>query len=260
MRVFGTLTASAIAVVMVPSCLGQQSGGIVFWSGQETCGWKSAPVEDAASYRCSSLPTGRGSVSVVVHGGVTLSVAFLEHDEFLIAAVQIKNSSAEPLNFDPDSFGAAHFKKRKDFIEGRKPIVAETAVPTREKVRELSSKVRTENSAGDLMADIQMTSEVVQIRRPDGTVYRVKRIVPDKQAQTDEEGMGEIRSGLARKKMSRLRENALTARYASPGEAVKGLVYFRRVKKAEFVVLSFKLLDTEYVFLLPKTLKRKRAS
>jgi hypothetical protein len=176
----------------------------------------------------------------------------------MIAAVQIKNSSRDPLNFDPDSFGAAHFKERKDFIEGKKPIVAESAIPTREKVREMSSQVRTDNSAGDFMADIQMTSETIAIRKADGTVARVKRIVPDKQAQTDEESMGEIRSSVAQKKMAKMRENALTARYAAPGEAVKGLVYFRRVKKAEFVVFSFTLLDTEYVFMLPKT-QRPRA-
>jgi hypothetical protein len=103
-----------------------------------------------------------------------------------------------------------------------------------------------------------MTSETIAIRKADGTVARVKRIVPDKQAQTDEESMGEIRSSVAQKKMAKMRENALTARYAAPGEAVKGLVYFRRVKKAEFVVFSFTLLDTEYVFMLPKT-QRPRA-
>jgi hypothetical protein len=59
--------------------------------------------------------------------------------------------------------------------------------------------------------------------------------------------------------MAKLRENALTARYAAPGDSVKGLVYFRRVKKAGFVAFSFKLLDTEYVFLLPKAQKQKTA-
>jgi hypothetical protein len=258
MRVIGILAGFAIAAAVTPVCLGQGADKVVMWSGQPTCGWKSARARAAESYKCFALPTGRGSVSSIAHDGLTLSVAFLDHEDFMIAAVQIKNSSRDPLNFDPDSFGAAHFKERKDFIEGKKPIVAESAIPTREKVREMSSQVRTDNSAGDFMADIQMTSETIAIRKADGTVARVKRIVPDKQAQTDEESMGEIRSSVAQKKMAKMRENALTARYAAPGEAVKGLVYFRRVKKAEFVVFSFTLLDTEYVFMLPKT-QRPRA-
>lgn len=258
MRVLTILKGFSLAAVFAPACFGQwTTSKVVIWSGQDTCGWKSPAVEPTEQYRCFAVPTDRGTVSAVAHDGITLSVAFLDHDEYLIAAVQIRNSSREPVNFNPDSFGAAHFKQRKDFIEGKEPIVAETAIPTREKVRELSSQVRSANSAADFMADLQMTGETVNIRKADGSMGTGIRIVPDKQAKAQEHALEEMRSRAVEKKMEDMREKALTARYVAPGDSVKGLVYFRRVKKAEFVVFSFRLLETEYVFLLPKTPKPK---
>ncbi len=51
-------------------------------------------------------------------------------------------------------------------------------------------------------------------------------------------------------KQERIRKYALTQKTVPPFGYAKGLVYFRRVKKADVVVFSFTILDSIYVFRL----------
>jgi hypothetical protein len=50
-----------------------------------------------------------------------------------------------------------------------------------------------------------------------------------------------------------MRRNALVAKAVAPNSSVKGLVYFRRIKKAGYIVFSLVLDDTNYLFLLPRS-------
>ena len=64
---------------------------------------------------CESLQTPRGIVSVINDGAssVSLAVSFSEDGDHIIAATHIKNTSDEPLMFDSDIWGAAHFSKKE---------------------------------------------------------------------------------------------------------------------------------------------------
>jgi len=227
----------------------------VVWSGDPGCGWKNATVEPADSYVCGVLTTPRGNVSTVSHKNISLLIAFLEHDQMITVAVQISNESKEPLIFDTDNWGAAHFRERSDFFAGKKPLVAETSIPTRDFSRQLAGRARSDNSIDEYLAEVQQTVEVVEIRRPDGTKARVKRVVPDVEEQQAAESRSESRTMMARNNSEQLRQNALTVKTVSPEGSVKGLVYFRRLKAARFVVFSFALDDTSYLFLLPRSSK-----
>ena len=224
----------------------------VVWSGDRSCGWKSAAVPKTEIYNCSTIETDRGSVSVVNHNGVSLSVAFLDQDNSFTVAVEIDNKAGDSLMFDTDNWGAAHFRERSDFFSGKRPLLAETAIPTRDAYRQVNGRAKADNSIDEYLADVQQTVETVELRRQDGTKYRVKKTVPDAAEQEAAESRSESRAMMAKNASEQIRKNALTAKTVSSSSSVKGLVYFRRLKKAGFVVFTFPLDDTNYIFLLPK--------
>jgi hypothetical protein len=81
----------------------------------------------------------------------------------------------------------------------------------------------------------------------------VERTVPDVEQRDRALSRSESRSMLAKNSSEQMRRNALTAKTVPANNSVKGLIYFRRIKKARYVVFSFLLDDTTYVFLLPRT-------
>jgi len=228
----------------------------VVWSDDPACGWKSASVQASDVYVCDATVTARGQVSGISHNGISLAVAFLDDGPYLTVAVRVANGTVEPLIFDTDEWGAAHFKRREDFYSRKRPIAAETSLPSRDALRLLSGRARADNEIDEYLADVQQTIETVEVKRADGTRTRVKRTVPDSQEQEAAQRRSQARSEMALIDGAKLRRNALTAKTVLANDSVKGLVYFRRMKKAEFVVFTFALGDTNYVFLLPRENKK----
>lgn len=219
---------------------------VVVWSGDKDCGRAVTQVS------CESLQTPRGIVSVINDGAssVSLAVSFSEDGDHIIAATHIKNTSDEPLMFDSDIWGAAHFSKKESARNGGRPIVAETAIPSRDLLRGIRSGAAVDSSADSFMASITKTGEVREVRQQDGTRQRKLLIVDDQQAVRDAGQRNDSRREHAISKQERIRKHALTQKSVPAFGSAKGLVYFRRVKKAEVVVFSFKVLDSIYVFRL----------
>ncbi|HEX3102701.1 MAG TPA: hypothetical protein VHQ01_12945, partial [Pyrinomonadaceae bacterium] len=141
------------------------------------------------------------------------------------------------------------------FYAGDKPIVAETSIPSRDIVRGMSSGAKLDNSLDTFIADSTMTTETKELRRPDGTRYKITVPVQDKQAKDEAVRRTETRTETITNEQRRIRSTALTAKSVPAEGSVAGLVYFRRVKKADFVVFSIKVEDTTFVFQLPRKTK-----
>jgi hypothetical protein len=225
---------------------------VILWGGDTTCGYRGSAIPSEDKISCESLSTPRGIVSVINHNGISIAASFLEDEDYIIAATFIKNTTAEPFGFDSDLWGAAHFEKKGDFYAGKKPLVAETAIPSRDIVRGMRSGVVLDDSLDVFMAGISKSSEVKEVRRPDGTRVKKVVIVEDPEAQRTAGSRSDSRAEHAQSEQERIRKNALTQKWIGANGAIKGLVYFRRVKKAELVVFSFKILDTTYVFRLSR--------
>lgn len=250
-----TLISLLILLASLSAAYGQRTGKLVFWSGDPGCGQKSRSITPDDKFLCGTVQTERGPVSTITHNGVTLSVAFLEDSKYNIVGAGITNDTAEPLFFDADMWGAAHFKKKEDLQSRKKPVLAETSIPTRDILRQMATGVRQESSLDTFIADGQKVNETKEIRRQDGTRYKVDVIVPDKQTQEAVARQNAARSEMVMSEQRRIRETALTAKSVQPGQSIKGLVYFRRLKNVEFVVFSLSLDGTTYVFQLPRVKK-----
>jgi hypothetical protein len=238
--------ALLIAVAAAALTQAQSPLKVVVWSGDKDCGRAVTQVS------CESLQTPRGIVSVINDGAssVSLAVSFSEDGDHIIAATHIKNTSDEPLIFDSDIWGAAHFSKKESARNGGRPIVAETAIPSRDLLRGIRSGAAVDSSADSFMASITKTGEVREVRQQDGTRQRKLLIVDDQQAVRDAGQRNDSRREHAISKQERIRKHALTQKSVPAFGSAKGLVYFRRVKKADVVVFSFKVLDSIYVFRL----------
>jgi hypothetical protein len=250
---FARSPALFFMIAAAVSAAAAQRAKAVVWSGDKDCGWRSSAVGRDELYSCASVDTPRGSVSTINHNDISLSVAFLDRDDLIIVAVEISNRNSEPLMFDAENWGAAHFLRREDFIARKKPFFAETAIPNRDLTRQISRRTTSDNSVDRYLAEIQRTIETVEVRRPDGTRVRVERTVPDVEQRDRALSRSESRSMLAKNSSEQMRRNALTAKTVPANNSVKGLIYFRRIKKARYVVFTFLLDDTTYVFLLPRT-------
>ncbi|MEO6656183.1 MAG: hypothetical protein ABIO36_08895 [Pyrinomonadaceae bacterium] len=228
---------------------------VLFWSGDKTCGYKNAAFTDKDFVQCGRILTNRGYVSNIASNGIGLTIAFLEQDDYILVAARIANSRISPLLFDTDQWGAAHFKTKAGFRAGENPILAETSVPTREIIRSMSSSVKFENSADIFIADGQKISGTKEVRRPDGTRVKVATVVQDKDAQDAAVRRGEIVEERMTNEQRKIRNTALTGKTVPADGFIQGLVYFRRVKKAEFVLFSIDVDDTTFVFQLPRKIK-----
>ena len=237
-------------LLSVLSVSAQQGGKIVFWSGDPGCGSKSKAFSASERFVCSSVSTERGPVSTIQHNGLMLSAAFLEDSKYHIAGVIITNQTSEPLQFDADNWGAAHFKSKAAFQERKKPLAAETSIPSRDILRIMATRLRYESSLDTFIAEGQKTTESREIKRPDGTKYNVNVIVPDKETQRSVARQNLDRADMVMSEQRRIRATALTSKSVQPGHSVKGLVYFRRFKGSQFVVFSLSIEDTTYVFQL----------
>lgn len=225
---------------------GQGRAKVIVWSGDKECG------RAGEQLNCEGLQTPRGIVSVVndARNELSLAVAFYEEGDRIIAATHLKNTSKEPLAFDSDVWGAAHFRKKENMGGGGKPILAETAIPSRDLLRGIRSGTAMDNSSDSFLAGISKTSQVREVRQPDGSRKRQVLIVDDQQAATDASLRSVSRREYSDSEQERIRKNALTQKTVPAEGSVKGLVYFRRVKKADVVVFSFRVMDTIYVFRL----------
>lgn len=230
----------------------QTARKVIFYNGEKTCGHKSRsiPVDDRIA--CSAIKTDRGNVNVITHNDASLAVAFLEEDDYILVAAKITNTGKEPLMFDSDRWGAAHFATKTGAYKGEKPLVGETAIPSRDIVRGMTSGRKLDDSLDTFIAENQKTGEIRDVRLPDGTRAKRVVVVPDKEAQEDAQRRGEVRLASITNEQRRIRSTALTAKTVMPNDSVKGIVYFRRVKKAEFVVFAFDIEGTMLVFQLPR--------
>jgi hypothetical protein len=238
-----------LVTVAVASAQTPKRKTIVF-NGDKSCGRKNFQPATDESIVCESLVTPRGNVSVVTHDDISIAVGFVEDEHYIIVATQIKNTSEQPLDIDTDTWGAAHFESKEAFFAGKKPFLAESAIPSRDIVRGITSGVTLDDSADTFMASISTASEVKQVRLQDGT--RVKRvvIVEDPQAQTIAGSRKDSRAQSAVNEKDKIRKNAMVQKWVAAHGDAKGLVYFRREKKAGLVMFSFTIGDTAYVFRL----------
>lgn len=252
MRVFVSflfvLTLAAAAWAQAPQ-------RVVFWSGDAGCGYKSRAFTAEDKVACSVVTTERGPVNSLTVNGVGLTVAFVEEGEYHVVAARITNSTDEFVMFDADVWGAAHFKSREDYSARRKPIVAETSIPTSLIIKSMAYGTKLGNSLDTFIAEGEKTSGTKSVRRPDGTVVRTRVIVPDENAKEAAARNTEIRSENTANEQRRIRRDALTTKTVPAKSFVKGLVYFRLVEKAGFVLFSFRVGDVNYVFRLPRSNK-----
>lgn len=240
--------------VLASQYISAQTAGrrAIVWSGDANCGFKTKSIMPDEETLCASFTTPRGGVSAIRHNAVSLAVAFLEEGDYLIVGVHLKNLSNVPIDFDTDLWGAAHFAMREGTIGTEKPLLAETAIPSREIMRGISSGVSGQNATDMFLSGTTKKIEVREIRRPDGTRVRHDVVVDDQDARREAVERGEIRHGLATKKQAEIRKSAMTLKWLPALGTTRGLVYFRRVKSAALVIFSFKILDTTYVFRLPR--------
>lgn len=234
------------------TALPQSVRKVVYFTGEDDCGYKSRSGSDPGNTKCRTFSTDRGPVSEIEQDGVVLSIAYLEDGDYIILAARIANLTPEPVMFDTDIWGAAHFRSKEGFYSGEKPVVAETSVPTREIIRAMSSSTKLDNSLDVFIAESQKSSETKETRRNDGTIVRTTVFVPDKAALESAQRKSELRTESMTGNQRKIRENALTSKYVSSNGSVKGLVYFRRIKEAELVVLSLIVGDTRFVFRFPR--------
>ena len=232
---------------------GQATDRVIVWGGSPECGYKGPAFSARDEISCASLETPRGIVSVVNNNGLSLAVSFSENSDYLIVATFLKNTTAASIDFDSDRWGAAHFRTKEDFSAGKKPIRAETAIPSRDIVKGFRSGVNMDNSIDVFMASISKSSEVKEVRKSDGTVSRKLVIVDDPDAKQNADSRATSRADAANSESEKIRKTALVQKWLPAQGDAKGLVYFRRVKKAELVVFSLKIADVVYVFRLPRS-------
>nr|AUN37232.1 hypothetical protein [uncultured bacterium] len=247
-----------LALIVLTASLalyGQSGRKAVVWSGDAACGFRTKAFAPTDNLSCSTVTTERGPVSTVTYNGMTLSAAFLEDGDYYLVAAHISNPTNEIVGFDSDLWGAAHYRTRDDFYTRKPPITAETSIPSRDLIRSMASGTKLENSLGDFMGDIAMTTETREYKRADGTKYKVSVIVPDQEAQAAEQRQRITRGENLTSRQMRIRETALTAKSVMAGSSLKGLVYFRRVKNAEYVVFSLSVADAAFIFQVPRTKK-----
>lgn len=235
---------------------GQGEGKVVFWNGEPGCGSRTRSVPKDAVFECSSVQTARGPVSTITHDGITLSVAFLESNNYNIVGAGIVNNSSETAVFDPEMWGAAHFRTKAAYQARESPLLAETSIPSRDILRLMAAGVKYESSLDTFIADGQKAVETKEVRKADGTRVKVDVIGPDKETQQRVVRNNTARAEMVVGEQRRIRETALTARSVRPEGSIKGLVYFRRVSNAEFVVFSLAINDTTFVFQLPRNTKK----
>ncbi|MBV9215153.1 MAG: hypothetical protein JO053_03170 [Acidobacteria bacterium] len=229
----------------------------VVWNGEPGCGQHSRAFTEKDVIACATIVTDRGPVSTIRVNGIKLAAAFLDDGHYSLVAAQITNNTDGTIGFDSDLWGAAYFRTKSGFVSGEKPIIAELSMPSRDIIRGMSYENRLGTELGEFIADTTLVTDVKIITKPDGT--KVKKItqINDKDAQAEAERLGSVRNETLTKEQRRIRDTALTAKTVEAGGSVKGLVYFRRHKEAEFVTYSLKVEDTTFVFLLPKTNKQK---
>jgi hypothetical protein len=244
-----TLTFLFVTAFQVGSAQSNPSKLIV-WSADRACGYKNFAVTPDDRPTCESIETPRGKVSVVNYGDISLAVGFLESGDYILAATQLRNRTDMPFEIDTDRWGAAHFEKPEQFYKRERPLLAETSFPSRDIVRGITSGASRDNAADTFMAGISKTGVVKDVRRPDGT--RVKSVVisDDVEAVNAANSRNLSRTDKAAANQELIRKNAFTQKWISARGDAKGIVYFRRVKKAELVVFYFRLLDATYVFRL----------
>ena len=255
MRAKLPLFSVLFAVAAATALLAQDSAPkqkIVFFSADANCGYKRPDPAPTDIITCGTLATGRGPVNTIRVNNIALAVAFLEEDDFNVVAARIVNTGKEPLLFDADLWGAAHFRKKEDYAAGRKPLIAETSLPTGELIRQMAKGARMTNASDEYNASNELTSETREIRKPDGTRVRRVVIVPNKTAEETAALNSSIREEVTAAEQRKIRRDALIARYVPPGSFVKGLVYFRKVKKAEFILYSIRIDDYTFIFRLPR--------
>lgn len=151
------------------------------------------------------------------------------------------------IEFDADNWRELHFKQGKNGND-RKLILAETAIPSRDLLKKITTAANQDMTIDTYMADIARTTEVREQRRSYGTRYRTTVITPDQDAKRIANDRGEARQAIVSDERSRIRSSAITQKWLQSGASVKGLVYFRRVKKAGLVIFSLKVSGTTYIF------------
>jgi len=225
----------------------------VVWTGDEACGQRGSGIAADESISCSSVETPRGRVSSFAHDGLTLTVAFVEQDDYIILGVHIRNDTGVTIQFDSDKWGAAHFESLEALQVRKKPIAAETSIPYRDLIRNARALASKDVAIDTYMADQATTMETKRRRREDGTVVTNTVMASDEEAARLARERSISRQTLAAQEKERYREGSLDVKWLSPGGHTKGLVYFRKYDKAGLVIFSLKVDGTVYIFRLPRS-------
>lgn len=231
-----------------PSMAQMGESRVIIWGGEEKCGYRSPAISEEESVRCQTEDTPRGKISILHHRGISLLMAMLEDDKYVIIAAQITNDTSEPIGFDSDKWGAAYYKDSPSFHEGSKPLSAELSIPSRDLVRGIASGALIDSSGDNYLAGVSRTNTIRDLRNSEGT--RTREIVQtnDREAEQFARMRTEARKGLTEREQERIRKTALTQKWVGAGDSVKGLVYFNRFRKAGLVVINVPIEDTTYVF------------
>ena len=242
------LTVSFLALAATAAAAQAGPSKYVVWSADTACGRKNLLTSPDNAPSCQSIETPRGKVSVINYDELSLAVGFLEDGDYIVVATQIRNRSNMPFELDTDKWGAAHFERQEDFFNREKPLLAETSFPSREIVRGIKSGATIDNATETFMAGLSKTGVVKDVRRQDGTRVKQVMIGDDNEAINTAGVRNSARLDKASSDQERIRKSAFTQKWLGPLGDAKGLVYFRRVKKARLVVFSFRILEVTYVF------------
>ena len=237
----------AIIAVMAGNALAQEARKAVVWSESETCGYKKNIDPATDPVKCLTINTEKGRVSVFEHSGLKLWIVLAFDDSKLLISTSLTNATDEPIAFDSDNWRAAHFESIEDFRNKKAPVFAESSIPSRDLLRGIRNGNARASSLDSYMANTHIVPKMVEVRKPDGTRTRVMVQGPNEEEQFLATTRFRNRDELTLEQQDAIRKNALTAKFVAANSTIKGLVYFRREKKAAYSMISMPIGDTTYI-------------
>lgn len=245
----------AFLFIFIPAVNSQEAKKVIVWGNTHGCDYKNEIVAKTEPLKCSALATERGQVLAIEHNGLKIVVFLTQKDDTLNLGTALANITKEPILFDSDNWIASHFRTPEEFRDGTAPIFAERSFPSRDILRGLRMEAAQRSSLDKYLADSQVTRRSAEYKRPDGTRTRMLVEGSNEEDQERASQRAETRKRITQEKQAEISKNALTAKTVPPESTVKGLVYFRRVRKAKFYVFKLPIADTTYVFPLAQNAK-----
>jgi hypothetical protein len=200
---------------------------------------------------------------MIMTDNLTLAIRLTSDEGFLVLQTVLVNNSEKLIEFDSDRWEAAHYASLPDSTKANADLKTERSIPSRDLIRD----IRTE-TADSLLLEKFMTESLIERRTdsspivenprnqkmtPVPTSNRGARPVqePNKADQERAQNMGISSVALSQAKQKEIRKYALIAKSIPPKGSLKGLVYFKRVKKAEIAEFRLPIGDATFSFVIP---------